>query len=207
MEFPVQASASAFANWVFLQSKGRVYHKTFAAISEREQLLGHLDHQEIDRLQKSKWMSDNFGDAIRDYYVFYFDDGTQKRTFSASSLLVNGEPLACRPDLVFRHKTEPRVIIVERKTTRQFRPLDHRLDQWDNVKAQLWCYSFIDEWAHGHDVSLVAEFWLHRGEGAGLVRGLDPFIWTAEDPELQDLCSTYFRRYGGTIQTNARCQS
>lgn len=73
----------------------------------------------------------------------YGKPGHETEILEASRLLVGGEALRCKPDAVLRHRVT--IMIIERKAT--FIPREKiPAGGWPNIKAQLWCYSWIDRW-------------------------------------------------------------
>src|SRR5690606_785060 len=83
-------------------------------------------------------------------------DGTSRskqEPLSIPSLLVNGQALRGKPDLVFREKKANRVVIVDIKISNAFIPSDG----WPNARAQLWAYSKAD-W-RASEIILAAEVW------------------------------------------------
>lgn len=76
-----------------------------------------------------------------------------------SNLRVRGQPLKGVPDVVFREKKTGRILIVERKASNREIPTDG----WPNLRAQLWAYAQIDDWANAPEVLLVGEIWGFTG--------------------------------------------
>lgn len=67
-----------------------------------------------------------------------------------SSLEIDGRSMFGMPDYVFKEKATGRILILEIKTTRYSIPSDG----WPNLRAQLWCYSRIDEWQDAPEILL-----------------------------------------------------
>lgn len=82
--------------------------------------------------------------------------------FKASALTVGGQPLMCLPDVVFKNKETSELLIIERKITKSEVIPDAG---WPNAKAQLWCYSRIDEFQSAPSIYLSTQIWrFHDGE-------------------------------------------
>ena len=89
-------------------------------------------------------------------------------------------------------------MIIERKTTwlhNKFLPENG----WANVQAQLWAYSWMDEWKEAESVTLVGELYLRKGRKNALIRYTDPYFWQKGDPTHEKACSEWFKKYGGEI--------
>jgi hypothetical protein len=116
-------------------------------------------------------------------------DGTsrsQREPLSIPGLLVNGQALRGKPDLVFREKKKKsRVVIVEIKVSNAFVPSDG----WPNLRAQLWAYSKID-W-DASEIMLVAEVWAMETR----LRRRKTLVWNASDGTLDHQCSELFDIY------------
>ncbi len=72
-----------------------------------------------------------------------------------SALEICGQPIWGAPDLVFRNRTTGAITIVERKASNREIPSDG----WPNLRAQLWAYGHIDDWANAPIINLVGEVW------------------------------------------------
>jgi hypothetical protein len=118
-------------------------------------------------------------------------DGTCDKVFHASHLQYNGQPLRCKPDLVLRETYSGKIIIVERTVTTESHLA--RVTKWGyaRIRAQLWCYAWIDDWLDAPDVFLVCEWWANYK--CSLVR---PCGWRTS-PTLHSECMRYFKEYGG----------
>ena len=75
--------------------------------------------------------------------------------YKISALEVNGKPFWGAPDFVFKNKAIAEVLIVEIKASVAEIPSDG----WPNLRAQLWAYAQIDEWAKAPRVILIGEVW------------------------------------------------
>jgi len=160
-----------------------------------EKKQGTADHRLIDLTIEMKWLRERIGptsssDWIKEY-VDPHDDAAP--SFSASKLRVANIPLQGRPDVVLRHKFDGTVLIIERKTTRRH-PQDIPTEGWPNVEAQLWCYSWIDEYVDATEVLMFGQLWQDR-------KMLNVhFLWKRSDQHHDACCRTWFERYGGTVE-------
>jgi hypothetical protein len=190
---------STFAEWVFNKCKGPRLTTSdidFDIFKERIKTFGKTDHAEIERIMSS--IENHIIGAPREYIVDFVDD--DKSVFEASNLKIRGQAMRGRPDLVLRHRTKDYLIIVERKTTRQRRPInleETARGNWLNIQAQLWCYSHLDRWRDAAGVTLVGEIWVHHERL--LTRAIDPLVWFKTDPRHQDDCRALFRRYRDSL--------
>ena len=107
-----------------------------------------------------------------------------------SGLVINGQPMVGAPDLVFQHRRNRHVIIVERKGSRRELPGDG----WPNAKAQLWAYAQIDDWKNAPRVLLAQEVWGDDGVSAR-VRLRQVLLWEASDHEFQRQNAELFDLY------------
>lgn len=76
-----------------------------------------------------------------------------------TALKIEGEPMWGAPDLVFKSKFAPEIIIVERKASNR----DIPADGWPNLRAQLWAYGHIDDWVEIERIHLIGEIWGFAG--------------------------------------------
>ena len=133
-------------------------------------------------------------------------DGSNDRIFYASNLIVDGNSMRCKPDVVFRDAKSGQIVILERKVT-GWKDVNIPQDAWPNVRAQLWCYGWIDEWVEASDVVLVCQFWRRRF-GDGCQDGRNPWIlnyevhpaWRRSDNDFNSECFSYFSNYGGQFK-------
>jgi hypothetical protein len=101
---PGRGTASHFADWVFATTNPD-YRPAGSAYSVAERLaVGRFAHGEIDRLQAWIKCIRAAGDLSTSWKLLYSDphDESEGRTFLASCLTVDGKPLRCKPDVVFR---------------------------------------------------------------------------------------------------------
>lgn len=168
-----------------------------------------LEQTKIGRIDPSEWE------------LIYSDphDKTSGEPFIASRLKVGGEVMRGRPDAVFRKKTSGVVLILERKTTgRRYGSIP--TNAWPNIRAQLWCYAWMDDWFEAPTVYLVCQFLKRRAEnidpkypgqkyyGRKRQNRSYPWIadfisrpsWTRSDVDLNKEMLQFFYEYGGTAE-------
>jgi len=151
---PEQAapSVAAFADWVYsLYRRG-------------PSLQGMARGRAAEKLWDGGLKYDaSFGDVSSSLWQLAYrgmgEIGESAPPFSAPTLQVRGEPLRCRPDLVYRHRYASCAVIVEVKCTSK--PIPRSL--WPNVWAQLWAYSKIEEFAKLERIVVLAEIWAEHG--------------------------------------------
>ena len=111
--------------------------------------------------------------------------------------------MRCRPDLVFEHRSVNAVVIVEYKmksfgtaarskkdhTRKFFDPEGHPSD-----RAQLWCYSHIDDFRDMKELFLVLQIW-----DATTFENKATLAWLRADEALEKEARGYFLKYGGEI--------
>jgi hypothetical protein len=193
------ARPSQFADWVYRNSLPR---RSFGSASEYPDFCkrldkGVLDHALIDRSIQATWVQKHIGsstpsDWIKEYIDGFYED---PKPLLASNLLVGEVPLRGKPDVVLRNRHDRTVLIIERKTTR-LQDQDIPEDGWANVEAQLWCYSWIDEYLDAPEVLLLGQLWRNRQ----LVQ--KHFLWRRNDHSHDLRCRTWFERYGGSVILN-----
>jgi hypothetical protein len=156
--------------------------------------LGVLDHRKIESIRRHIAMH-MAGDGSDYCEIFADNDESKDRNFEMPDLRIGGRSLHGRPDLVLRNGRNGHIIIVERKTTRQHRLIDQFQEKrnWKNVEAQLWCYSYIKEWADEKNVTLIGELW--RNHDSVLTRVAEPLIWRKDCTEHEDRCRALFGHY------------
>jgi hypothetical protein len=188
-----KGTASDFASWVY-----RKYHP-WAGMGENHELrqkkmkLGKAIHKDIERYKLWARSDKLEVGQSREWRLVFADthDGSHDKIFLASRLQYDGSPLRCLPDLVLREENTGKIIIVERKVT-TFEHLK-RITKWGyaRIRAQLWCYAWIDDWLDAPDVLMVCEWWADYKCSPIL-----PYWWRS-DQELQSECLKYFQEYGG----------
>jgi hypothetical protein len=142
---------------------------------------------------------DYLGEERRSGWRVWFADNTERpsQIFTASRLTVNGAPLKCVPDLVLVHEPSGEILIVERKTTFVS---ESRIpsDGWPNVQAQLWCYSWIDQFATCPRVRLIGQLWTRSSWGALSLCQHHP-AWDRTGISHEQYCERLFKDYGGFV--------
>jgi hypothetical protein len=102
--------------------------------------------------------------------------------------------MRCRPDLIFEHRTKSAVAIVEYRmtsfSTRSFDPEGYPSD-----RAQLWCYSHIDDFRDVNELFLVLQFW-----DATTFENKATLAWLRADEALEKEARGYFLKYGGELR-------
>lgn len=128
----------------------------------------------------------------KEWELIYEDPLTEEKQVKLiSSLTVLGRPLRGAPDLVFREKATGRILIVERKASNKEIPSDG----WPNLRAQLWAYAQIDEWAKAPQILLRGEIW-------GFTYGSRPYLrgvlrWVHGKQEFEQNNAQLFELYRG----------
>lgn len=205
-------NVSGFTSWVFHkeligeEEKPEETKIVFEKGRDAEQEFFNLfnsNHSNPD-LQKSNWK-------------FYFEDisGKHNEAKEISKLTVNGKPLWGKPDLVFKRDLGNGrfdIFIVEIKTT--FVPNDYYLPPgrgWPNMRAQLWCYAWIDEWKDAQNIYLMGNMFKNKSLTNNHVK-IDyktPYFtcWHYKKDgeiclfettkEFHNQCLELFKRYGG----------
>lgn len=107
-----------------------------------------------------------------------------------SSLTFNGDPLWGAPDLVYRNFSTGELLIVERKASD--RPIP--VNGWPNLRAQLWAYGHIDDFADSPIVTLIGEVW---GIVNGRLARRGVLRWSQTDKEFDTENMELFSLYGG----------
>ena len=98
------------------------------------------------------------------------------------------------PDLVFQNENDGGIVIVERKTSHREIPSDG----WPNLRAQLWAYGKIDEYAGTPGITLVGEVWGYAiGMHDGVIRKRASLMWRADDPVFEGANRNLFEVYIG----------
>ncbi len=200
-----KTDASTFADWVF--------HQTFPNASKRPEVRekdldrGRFGHETIlTSICKSHDFKVKFKrkTSAVDWRPTYVDSKASSHTYLASSLRVDGRPMRCRPDLVFAHRSVNAVVIVEYKMTSfgtaARTKKDHARTFFDpeghpNDRAQLWCYSHIDDFRDANELFLVLQIW-----DAITFENKATLAWLRADEALEKEARGYFLKYGGEIQ-------
>jgi hypothetical protein len=194
-----EASASGFSRWVYGLSHN----------PDKRKFTGNIDHQR--RSQSRPFLKDDV-DTVAQYLanerkdgriesgwsLVYADSGKETdEIFVASRLVVGNKTLKCRPDGVMWHKDTGEILIIERKITTRFEPQIPK-QSWPNIRAQLWCYAWIDDWANAKRITLMDEVW-RRNKTTG--EPSPPKVrrfWEASD-EIWQESEKLFLLYGGKV--------
>ena len=203
-------TASAFANWVFDQTVTRKEVSLAAqalekATWEKRLALGVATHQDIELFRMHCWTQSHLGRVAQSEWKLFFADNQSRanRPFIASRLKVDGVPVRCIPDVVVHHQADNTFVIIERKTTTVPEPFIPP-QGWPNVEAQLWCYSWMDEFRSASKVILVSQVWQRTRGGLSLCH--EHAHWQRGNPLHETRCEGWFKRYGGTISDMAATQ-
>lgn len=180
---------SDFSGWVHMlyvgsTMKGRLWEGTE----------GHAQVSASRRLGSSKHRVDppsNKG------WTCVHDDlkGTSDQNYSISALTINERPFVGCPDLVFVDSSGTAALILEIKTTDAKLPYGG----WPDLRAQLWAYSRIDEWANIPNVQLAAEIWDKSG-----TRLRRTYQWSREDDRIQKGGEEMFAAYVEAVARSPR---
>jgi len=193
------ATASAFADWVFRQHHPSPRDFTDYGKATRANRLaqGSRTHLDIELFLHHKWTVGYLGKGRSTGWSLYFADNQEspRKTFKASRLNYEGVPLRCIPDLVLIEDRTGEVMIIERKTTFIAEPEIPR-DGWPNVEAQLWCYSWIDEFLGSPKIHLVGQLWTKARYGGVSLCHRHP-SWIRGNSDHETRCGYWFNNYGG----------
>lgn len=190
--------ASDFATWVY---KNTVEKKIgFGIPVNKERLkMGTYTHEMIDEFFKTQWMIKKRGDVenfiewkvIRDE-----SDNSPENILYSSALKINNKPISCQPDLVLEHVNKNKIIIIERKSTTI--PANRVSSTgWPNIEAQLWCYSWIDDWSKYSEIFLIGQIWTIADGRKKPIMIDDHFFWKKSDQAHHQRCKDWFEIYGG----------
>lgn len=213
------ATASAFQHWVFERTVRPGSCSNYAGSGLEDRLaLGRYAHREL-ALDRA-WLGKTVVGVVdpSDWQIVFCDphDDTAEETLVASRLQIAGQGMACRPDVVFRNRRNGHILIVERKTTgRRLGSIPE--NGWPNIRAQLWCYAWIDDWIDAPEVYLVCQFLKRRAEKIedfGQRRRQNPAnpwiaefgsrpSWLRRDPGLNREIAGFFREYGGITDVDS----
>jgi hypothetical protein len=199
-----KSDASNFADWVF--------HQTYPNASKRPDVRakdldrGRLGHETV---LNSICKSHDFKVKVRrktspgDWRPTFVDNEANDHTYLASTLRVDGLPMRCRPDMIFENRTRSAVMIVEYKMTffgtatqprKAYTRKSFDPEGYPNNRAQLWCYSHIDDFRDVSEVLLVLQFW-----DATTFENKATLTWLRPDQEIEQEARRFFVRYGGEI--------
>jgi hypothetical protein len=187
-------TASDFAQWVYKESR---YTSQAPLSSYQNKLQGRSAHLAIDNFFRMSWAEQYLeSDTLSDWIIEHTEsDGRNGKFFYANSLLIDDKPMRCSPDLILRHKSKNKVLIIERKTTSVPIP-KIPIDGWPNVQAQLWSYAWMDCVLDADEVILVGQLW-HRMNNRTIVMCHSHPIWKRDEQEFHNKCTSWFELYGG----------
>jgi len=196
-------TASAFADWVFQESRNYSVQKNEGKLegtyrSLRLQL-GTVTHRHIELFLMFKWTQEFLESRDPSDWVLVFADNKHhpERIFEATTLRIGEQPLRCVPDVVLKNVRQNIYLVIERKTTFVPEP-NIPIEGWPNVEAQLWCYSWIDDWKNAEEVLLVGQLWHRIGGGISLCHRHP--AWKRSDPAHHGRCLAWFKKYGGIFR-------
>ena len=210
-----EPTVSSFADWVFRLDNGGSNLddalKRLAEIGEiemRDRILRELDEQtpkqkaRLRRIKTYRAAMAKTANRVHEKAGWKKEyDGTVDsimETKTITALELNGEPLAARPDLVFRNEIGD-VVVIELKTWKlRLLGKQQKLPPpfgWPNLKAQLWCYGLI-KWPDAPNVILEGRVGVWDSMfGLGRIRFVEP--WLSTDPRVHKECLELFEAFGG----------
>ena len=210
-----EATASAFQNWVFEQTiPSYAQSRDFPILSIINRMeLGRYVHEELAK--DAHWLGKATGQSFApsDWKLIYIDHGDQHSpNLRASNLTLNGTPLVCRPDVVLSNKNDGTILIIERKTTGRYEG-SIPPSAWPNIRAQLWCYAWIDDRLDAPEVILICQFLRRRlskfGDSTRKQDDKNPWklefdskpVWLRNDESFFCEIASHFNDYGGEISS------
>jgi hypothetical protein len=195
-------SASKFAAWIYRLSHNPNRESNVKMENEWKSQSKPFTHNDIQDVAKYLSRVRNDEKLLEGWGILYADPCTANlERFVASRLVIGGQELRCRPDAVIRHEPSGEIVIIERKISGKISQFRSQMptDSWPNIKAQLWCYSWINEWVNAPQITLMADVWRRNhttDEPTPLP--IDKPIWSSKD-ELWRNYENLFRLYGGQI--------
>jgi hypothetical protein len=194
------ATASAFAGWVFKLSHNPTWEGCRLQVGQERLKLGPFTLEHAVRVGKCLATARQDESLCSGWTLLYSDPlRDTPEHFLASRLTVDGEPLRCRPDAVMRHEPTGEIVIVERKSTTRFE-CQIPPDSWPNIRAQLWCYSWIDDWANVASVTLIDDIWRRNWRSEWFTPPKTRRCWQRSDLVLRGECEDLFCLYGGQFK-------
>lgn len=188
--------ASAFSNWVYEQTVAKREFKLGIPINKDRLKLGTYTHELIDEFYRTQWAIRKLNPLIvntSDWVVIFSErDASPNNIMYSSKLTIGRRPLGCQPDVILKHKTQKKIIIIERKSTTL---PESRIGPWPNLQTQLWCYSWIDDWSDFDEITLIGQIWTIYGGRNKPVLINDHFIWQRSDQAHQNYCLKWFELY------------
>lgn len=183
-----------FSGWVFKleHDKDSPYESlTIGKLLEREIV-------ERDRSRRELAFVRGTTPAVLGWRVLYEDDLTpDAHTFRVSTLRVCGTPLTAKPDLVLDDTRTGCIYIVDRKASN----IEPPTFSWHNVRAQLWAYSWIDDW-QDRPMRLCVEVWRHDEQGKP--QSCQVISWAKGDTGPEQAIQRLFEIYGGVLLAKRR---
>jgi len=187
---PRRPRVSDFSNWVLrhynlgtIQSSLRKGIEGETSVERHREFLHKLDLG-FPASSESSWKLIHNGIAHK-----------ESKPFRISRLKLDGNALTAVPDLVFQEMRTGKIAIVEIKVSHK--PV--WANGWPNLRAQLWAYSHIDDWADAPEIILAGEVW-----SPPILPIFSPtwkitHRWNSRDESLNNECELLFRTYGGSI--------
>lgn len=192
-ELARRGTASDFARWVYEKYHPHSASKRADDRKREERMkIGIATHDDIERMRL--WADENVQGNSHYWELLYADSHASQssdRVFLASYLPWNGYPVRCRPDVVLRNKDSGEVVIIERKVTTGGHVRWASDHAYARIRAQLWCYAWIDEWRDAPEVYLVCEWW------AAHKKSKQSPSWRRSDRNLHRNCRDLWEEYGG----------
>lgn len=208
------ATASSFADFVFERTVSQRIDGDSHALSHRQKFVGRRTEANMAQYRAVVAQVIRGANPVQKWKVLHEGraDDEDKSVFDCRFLTVNDEPLRCSPDLILLadDRAEPLYLIVERKTrTSSCRYPSVPDGTWPNVRAQLWCYSWITNWDWIPDskVILMAEYyWCSSMNHQEVVYMGCRGVWRRDNMDLNQEAFRHFEEYGGKIDPRLKYQ-
>jgi hypothetical protein len=191
--FEAKNTASGFSDWVFgLTHPNRTR-------SPQSLNMGIRGQERIrEERRKNRTIIKNYT-KISGYELIFEDKlNDVNESFTASKLQIEGKPIKCKPDIVLERKSTNEILIIEIKCTETKNKIP--TSAWPNVQAQLWCYSWIDDWVNSN-VILMAD--IRRIDKINFTKQQIHHTraprWRRDESEFNELWSLMFKIYGGDV--------
>jgi len=195
-----ESSASSFAEWVFRLSHNLIYpsssgqNKTHSRKSQSDPFV-EKDIRIISETISSLRNNESYN---KGWHLIYADQNSNKdKIFKASNLKVSNQVLRCKLDAVLLHYPTDEILIIERKIMGAYK-LHEQIptDSYPNIRAQLWCYSKIDDWKSINKITLMDEIWRRNKVSNILSPPKVRRTWLHTDPSIIDM-ERLFSIYSG----------